>query len=50
MNLSKYDANVANAMNLTVKLITNNKKYNEYNNNPSTIKFRCIFAWLVFTV
>ena len=27
-----------------------NHKYNEYNHNPATIKFQCIFAWLLFTM
>ena len=25
-------------------------KNNEYNCNPATIKFQCIFEWLLFTV
>ena len=34
---------------LVLKSITNNK-YNEYNYNPGAIKFKSIFAWLLFIV
>ena len=30
------------------KSITNNNNYNEYNYNPTAIKFQCIFARIIF--